>query len=160
MGCSSAYIILFIVLFTFVADVAAAPISPSAADTERIAERMRAEGLSERDITNRLTSGIPSSDQPSSLLSTAVKAQAFLISPIYRHPQQEKRDTSGDIPPGSLEAPEMLPRSPAPDTTIDAIEEIINSVLSRSRSAEHRQLAYEGMEGAVRRPQGSRYWGG
>ena len=53
----------------------------------------------------------------------------------------------------------MLPRSPAPDTTIDAIEEIINSVLSRSRSAEHRQLAYEGMEGAVRRPQGSRYWG-
>lgn len=47
MGCSSAYIILFVVLFTFLADVAAAPISPSAADTERIAERMRAEGLSE-----------------------------------------------------------------------------------------------------------------
>ncbi|OCK89092.1 uncharacterized protein K441DRAFT_681363 [Cenococcum geophilum 1.58] len=160
MGCSSAYIILFVVLFTFLVDVAAAPISPSAADTERIAERMRAEGLSERDITNRLTSGIPSSDQPSSLLSTAVKAQAFLIPPIYRHSQQEKRDTSGDIPPGSLEAPELLPRSPAPDTTIDAIEEIINSVLSRSRSAERRQLAYEGMEGAVRRPQGSRYWGG
>lgn len=48
MGCSSAYIILFVVLFTFLVDVAAAPISPSAADTERIAERMRAEGLSER----------------------------------------------------------------------------------------------------------------
>jgi hypothetical protein len=48
----------------------------------------------------------------------------------------------------------MLPRSPAPDTTIDAIEEVIDSVLSRSRSTENRQLAYEGMEGAVRRPQG------
>ena len=47
MGCSSAYIILIVVLFTFLADVAAVPITPSAADAERIAERMRAEGLSE-----------------------------------------------------------------------------------------------------------------
>ena len=54
----------------------------------------------------------------------------------------------------------MLPRSPAPDTTIDAIEEVISSVLGHSGSTEHRQLAYEGMEEAVRRPQGSRHWGG
>lgn len=54
----------------------------------------------------------------------------------------------------------MLPRSPAPDTTIDVIEEIISSVLGHSRSTEHRQLAYEGMEEAVKRPQGSRHWGG
>jgi hypothetical protein len=47
MGCSSAYITLFIVLFTFLADVVAVPITPSAADAERIVERMRAEGLSE-----------------------------------------------------------------------------------------------------------------
>lgn len=53
----------------------------------------------------------------------------------------------------------MLPQSSAPGTTLDAIEEIINSVLSRSRSTERRELAYEGMEGAVRRPQGSRHWG-
>lgn len=47
MGFPGIYIILLMLFFSFLAEVAAVPITPSAADAERIAERMRAEGLSE-----------------------------------------------------------------------------------------------------------------
>ena len=71
--------------------------------------------------------------------------------------RREKRDVSGDIPPGSLDAPEMLPRAAAPDTVVDTIIQAISTILSRG-DAELRKFAYEGKEAEMRRPEGMRHW--
>ncbi|KAF2801327.1 uncharacterized protein BDZ99DRAFT_469762 [Mytilinidion resinicola] len=51
-------------LFAFLVNVAAVPITPSAADVERLAEQMRAEGVSEVETT---------------LLSSCLASTSFLL---------------------------------------------------------------------------------
>ncbi|OCK79142.1 hypothetical protein K432DRAFT_426768 [Lepidopterella palustris CBS 459.81] len=151
----------FLFLLPFLAiivTIAAVPITPSAADVQHITETMRAEGASERDIIVYLTSPNPSPTTiPSSTLALS-KPQSFFTPPFHHRTTIQKRDTSGDISPGSLDAPWMLPRPTNPDTTVGFIEEIIDSLLNRD-SIEGREFAYEGKEDAVWRPSGSRHWG-
>ncbi|KAF2497338.1 hypothetical protein BU16DRAFT_505615 [Lophium mytilinum] len=131
--------VFLIYLFAFLVNVAAVPITPSAADVERLAERMRAEGVSEVNST---------------LLSSCLASTSFLFH--LRHLQLAFRDTSGDLSPGSLEAPSMLPRSLnlSPSKRVG----IMAGVFTRRRGGTERDFAYEGMEGRVRRPVGMRHW--
>jgi hypothetical protein len=64
-----------------------------------------------------------------------------------------ERDRSGDIAPGSLDAPDMLPQAPRPESFIDTIKGIFTG-----ESSESREYAYEGKELEMRRPQGMRHW--
>lgn len=70
----------------------------------------------------------------------------------------DKRDPSGDIPPGSLEGPEMLPRAAAPESLAERISETIGSVLKAEDIIERRRFGYEGKELEMRRPRGMRHW--
>ena len=69
----------------------------------------------------------------------------------------EERDVSGDIAPGSLEGPVMLPRAAAPESRTERLIDAINVILRRS-DAEGRRFAYEGKEAEMRRPEGMRHW--
>lgn len=62
---------------------------------------------------------------------------------------------AGDIAPGSLEAPSILPR---PASGKDTVFAKIYAFL-RKDDAERRKLAYEGKELELRRPTGMRHWG-
>lgn len=79
---------------------------------------------------------------------------------LFHHCTEEEEeddgDLSGDIAPGSLEAPQMLPR-PA---SIDG-ETLSNKIIAllRREDAEQKRFAYEGKELELRRPTGMRHWG-
>lgn len=62
-------------------------------------------------------------------------------------------DVSGDIPPGSLEAPEILPRAAGPQSVMDSIKAIL-----WREDVERRFSGYEGREMELRRPEGMRHW--
>ena len=77
---------------------------------------------------------------------------------MFHHCDEEEEDEeprSGDIAPGSLEAPSMLPR---PANRDDTLYSKIYAML-RSEDAERRNYAYEGKELELRRPTGMRHWG-
>ncbi|KAF2790015.1 hypothetical protein K505DRAFT_86097 [Melanomma pulvis-pyrius CBS 109.77] len=144
-------------VMALVAAVTAVPITPSAHELQRLAERMRSEGMAEQDITKHLT--LPASEldvehEPRPLLSyMTTKLHAL----FHTQSDDKKRDASGDIAPGSLEAPQMLPRAAAPDSLSDKISQIVSAILRRG-DAERRKFAYEGKELEMRRPEGMRHW--
>lgn len=72
---------------------------------------------------------------------------------VLRHcpDEEEERDISGDIAPGSLDTPDMLPRSSVLEESFLAR---IVALLQR-----HDADAYEGKELELRRPTGMRHWG-
>jgi hypothetical protein len=77
---------------------------------------------------------------------------------IFQQPSsEEKRDLSGDIAPGSLESPQMLPRAAAPETFVDAVAQRFNAVFG-GQDVETRNFGYEGKELELRRPEGMRHW--
>lgn len=63
-------------------------------------------------------------------------------------------DLSGDIAPGSLEAPQMLPR-PTPV----ASSRFGSFFAFTKKGDDDRSFAYEGKELELRRPTGMRHWG-
>jgi len=69
--------------------------------------------------------------------------------------QDSERDTSGDIAPGSLDVPQILPR-PALSQPANALENLI-ALLWKDDAGNH--FAYEGKELELRRPTGMRHWG-
>lgn len=72
--------------------------------------------------------------------------------PLFRTPLADnENDISGDIAPGSLEAPQMLPSAPAPEES-SLLQTICAFFHGRESSA------YEGKELELRRPTGMRHW--
>lgn len=63
-------------------------------------------------------------------------------------------DASGDIAPGSLEAPQMLPRPASKKST--KLDRFITFLL---KDDSEKNSAYEGKELELRRPTGMRHWG-
>ncbi|KAF2001609.1 hypothetical protein P154DRAFT_619277 [Amniculicola lignicola CBS 123094] len=142
-------------LLAIVVSVAAIPITPSAPEHQLLAEQMRSEGLSEHDIAERL----------STPLDTALKSGPFFaqisgrVHSLLHSPSDEiKRDVSGDIAPGSLESPQMLPRAAVPDTFTDTVARCL-AAFFRGEEIEKQNFGYEGKELEMRRPEGMRHWG-
>jgi hypothetical protein len=114
---------------------------------------MRSEGVSEHKIAQRLSdtgflSNIAALPRYSQITT---KLNSLLWKP-------SRRDTTGDISPGSLEGPEMLPRASTPESLADTIRSTVYSVL-KGEDFENHMFAYEGKESEMRRPEGMRYWG-
>ncbi|KAF2015438.1 hypothetical protein BU24DRAFT_461684 [Aaosphaeria arxii CBS 175.79] len=142
-------------LMAIVASVAAIPITPAAPALQRRAEVMRSEGMAEHDIAEQLS--IP-------LIDNELEHQPFLdhvtsrLYAVFRTPsEEEKRDQSGDIAPGSLESPQMLPRAAAPQSFADTISQKFGAVF-RGQDFSIRDFGYEGKELELRRPTGMRHW--
>lgn len=137
---------IIMVIVAMVAFVSAIPITPSAPRLQRRAEQFRLEGLKEFEIAERLSDP-----------STASEIEPFLFhlrkNPLFRTPATEdEHDVSGDIAPGSLDAPQMLPSAPATEEL--SMFERLCALFHRGESS----FGYEGKELELRRPTGMRHW--
>jgi len=133
------------------AAVAAMPISPAAPEYQSLVEELRSEGKSEQDITEQLSTPIDEVESRHPFYSQAI---GKLYSMLHSPSEMRKRDLSGDIAPGTLDAPQMLPRAAAPES----LTETITAVL-RGEDMGRREFGYEGKESEMRRPEGMRHWG-
>jgi hypothetical protein len=167
-------------IMAIAATVAAVPITPAAPELQLLAEQLRSEGVkevctintdcsvplpnmftcvSQHDITKQLS--LPTTELSDSLeLSTRPflhhvtdKSHGF----FHAQTDEEERDASGDIAPGSLEGPVMLPRAAAPESRTERLMDAISAILRRG-DIERRRFAYEGKEAEMRRPEGMRHW--
>ncbi|KAJ4355739.1 uncharacterized protein N0V89_003759 [Didymosphaeria variabile] len=140
----------------FVVSVCAVPITPSAPTLQRRAEQFRLQGLQEHEIAEKLTLPSTTSAEDISLpffshLSTKLRTLLHDCSDSGDHDD----DVSGDIAPGSLEAPQMLPRP----TTLSEPSALGRFVAFLKKGDEEKNFAYEGKELELRRPTGMRHWG-
>lgn len=65
----------------------------------------------------------------------------------------EEVDFEGDVAPGSMEAPQMLPKAAASGSSL------YRSLCALFHSGND-DLGYEGKESEMRRPEGMKHWGG
>jgi hypothetical protein len=73
--------------------------------------------------------------------------------PLFRTPlADDESDRSGDIAPGSLEAPQILPKAPIVE------EPTLYESLCALFHGKESSFGYEGKELELRRPQGMRHW--
>ncbi|KAF2112590.1 hypothetical protein BDV96DRAFT_648842 [Lophiotrema nucula] len=131
-------------LLGFAAIVTGIPITPAAPEHQYLVEKLRSEGIAEHEIAQQLS--FPTNNSP--------------FRPLIHLPSDQltARDLSGDIPPGSLEAPQMLPRAAAPESFADTMAHIFSAVW-KGEDLERRKFGYEGKELELRRPVGMRHWG-
>jgi len=146
---------IFVALVAFLTCVCAMPITPAAPELARRAAGFRLQGLKEHEIAAKLALSPSEADSSEETLPQPFSLSDRLSS-LFHHYEEEAEDDdhSGDIPPGSLAAPEMLPHAVKLDTT----------VLSRFLAALRRKelgndYGYEGKELELRRPTGMRHWG-
>ncbi|KAJ4298312.1 hypothetical protein N0V90_006212 [Kalmusia sp. IMI 367209] len=135
----------------FIVSVCAVPITPSAPELQRRAEQYRLQGLQEHEIAEKLTLPITTSADESVFSHLSTRMYALLHGCVQA---SHNHDVSGDIAPGSLEAPQMLPRPALLKPT--ALDKIITFL--KKEDAE-KNFAYEGKELELRRPTGMRHWG-
>ena len=137
--------ILYIVLATLLAVVTAIPITPSAPRLQKRAEQFRLQGLREFEIAERLS-------------ASAAETETFRSRINHKlHSILHKDDFdlfSGDIAPGSMDSPSMLPKEVSPESR----ESLFRSLLVLFGRDDNGGFGYEGKEGEMRRPQGSRHW--
>jgi hypothetical protein len=140
--------VLFMVMAAMIAIVSAIPITPSAPRLQRRVEQFRLEGLKEFEIAERLTSPTIEDEEQDVFLVRLKK------NPLFRTPLllDGETDSSGDIAPGSLDAPQMLPSAVAPEE-LTLLERLCNLFHGHEST-----FGYEGKEAEMRRPQGSRHW--
>ncbi|KAJ8118986.1 hypothetical protein OPT61_g138 [Boeremia exigua] len=130
--------------------VSAMPITPSAPQLQKRAEQFRLEGLREFDIAERLSAPIVDSDEIEPILTRFHnRISAFLESLANA---DEDIDVEGDIAPGSMEAPQMLPKAAAHGSSF------YRTLTALFHSDD--DLGYEGKESELRRPEGMKHWGG
>lgn len=162
----------------FAISVSAVPITPSAPALQRRAEQFRLQGLQEvrvdfpphihypqtniplqHEIAEKLTLPItPSEDTPPLPFFTrlSTKLHTYFHDCAEEHDHEDHDDgISGDIAPGSLEAPQMLPRP----TALTEPSTLGRIVTFWRKADDERNFAYEGKELELRRPTGMRHWG-
>jgi len=133
----------------FIAFVSAIPITPSAPPLRKRAEQFRLQGLQEFEIAERLSAPVPPSESESEPFLSLLNDH---LRDIFHTPSTED-DASGDIAPGSLDAPQMLPaKSPASDDS--SLFQGLCALFHRGESS----FGYEGKELELRRPTGMRHW--
>ncbi|KAH7117784.1 hypothetical protein B0J11DRAFT_441730 [Dendryphion nanum] len=142
-------------VLAFVITVAGTPITPAAPKLQRRAEEMRSTGMAEHDIAKQLTLPLFEQEEELHPLISQVSEKFYKL---FKTPEnEEKRDLSGDIPPGSLESPQMLPRVAAPESLTETLSKKVHAVFGNG-DIERRGFGYEGKELEMRRPQGMRHW--
>ncbi|KAI4950961.1 hypothetical protein J4E86_007470 [Alternaria arbusti] len=145
------FIIMAIVaLFAF---ASAMPISPSAPRLQKRAEQYRLQGLREFEIAERLSSSASSDVDPWRTRMNHKFHALFDPTPTDEEGasyDDDQEDFSGDVAPGSVEAPQVLPKASEEDSLFDRL----CAMFHRAESS----LGYEGKELDVRRPGGVRDW--
>ncbi|CAA9963481.1 hypothetical protein CFE70_006911 [Pyrenophora teres f. teres 0-1] len=136
---------------------AAMPISPAAPRFQKRAEQYRLQGLGEFEIAERLSNSASSAhiDTWRARLNNKLHA---LFEPLEADEQgltveftiDEMGDFSGDLVPGSLEAPQLLPKPSKEGGFWDRL----CAKIHRAESS----FGYEGKEREMRRPEGTRDW--
>ena len=66
---------------------------------------------------------------------------------------EDEFETEGDVAPGSMEAPQMLPKAAAHGSSF---YQSLCALFHGGRE----ELGYEGKESELRRPEGMKHWGG
>ncbi|CAG5179356.1 uncharacterized protein ALTATR162_LOCUS9181 [Alternaria atra] len=146
------FIVMAIVaLFAF---ASAMPISPSAPRLQKRAEQFRLQGLREFEIAEKLSASASSSDVDPWRIRLNNKFHA-LFDPTSTDDEEnpfddEQEDFSGDVAPGSLESPQVLPKASEEDGFFDKL----CAMFHRAESS----FGYEGKELELRRPEGIRDW--
>jgi hypothetical protein len=161
---------ILILLASLVALISAIPITPSAPRLQKRAEQFRLQGLREVSLPPTYPPSFPPLHLTSPLhILTPTKfeiAQRLSASPaetatfrsrlnsqfLALFHSLEDYDLAGDIAPGSLDAPSMLPRISEESSSKGF------SSLRKLLGKEEEGLGYEGKEGEMRRPTGSRHW--
>ncbi|KAF1828886.1 hypothetical protein BDW02DRAFT_474778, partial [Decorospora gaudefroyi] len=137
------------ILATLTLLVSALPITPSAPHLRKRAEQFRLQGLKEFEIAQRLSTS-PSLSPSTSSWRTRLSTK---MNDLLDSSQQEEEDFSGDIAPGSLDAPQLLPTASSWETDVGVWGRLC-ALFVRAESS----FGYEGKELELRRPQGGRSW--
>ncbi|PSN73889.1 hypothetical protein BS50DRAFT_480850 [Corynespora cassiicola Philippines] len=145
---------IFITFIAFLVLAAAIPITPSARELQKRAEQIRLEGISEHEIAERLS--LPETETESAPQSFYTHFTSKLHGLFRRPSKSEGEDESGDIPPGSLDSPTMLPPAAAPQSFTECMAQKLKSIL---HGEDTERYGYEGKELELRRPTGMRHWG-
>ncbi|KAF2819276.1 hypothetical protein CC86DRAFT_144121 [Ophiobolus disseminans] len=140
--------LLFIVLATIVAFVIAIPITPSAPRLQKRAEQFRLQGLKEFEIAERLSASAAESETFRARVNHRFHSIFRAPSLPYDHDL-----FAGDIAPGSLDSPSMLPKA-----SDNERESLLHSIHALFHSGNRDSFGYEGKEGELRRPTGMRHW--
>lgn len=169
-------------VLAFVATVSAVPITPAAPGLQRRAEQMRIEGLNEvrshpfplslsslismpstnhhlnplqHEIAEKLTtSPLSDTEDPDQIDTSPLSVQILeTLYSLLEADADESQDVSGNISPGSLDAPESLPLAPEPLSVMEEIKAVV-----WHEDVERRGFGYEGRERELRRPEGMRHW--
>jgi hypothetical protein len=144
----------FVALFAF---VSALPITPSAPRLQKRAEQFRLEGLKEFDIAERLSN--PSPDADSAELEpflTHLNSKMHDLLSNLSFSRDDEDDFSGDVAPGSMESPQMLPKAAARQSLPERVYQSLCTLFHGGSSEDY---GYEGKELEMRRPEGMKHWG-
>ncbi|KAL5117627.1 hypothetical protein ACEQ8H_004520 [Pleosporales sp. CAS-2024a] len=134
-------------LTTLLALVAAIPITPSAPRLQKRAEEFRLQGLREFEIAERLSA---SAAEPESLASRIQHKLDHLL-------HADDLDLfAGDIAPGSMESPSMLPTASSTAGERESFFRCLRALFHIHHWSD--DFGYEGKEGEMRRPTGMRHW--
>ncbi|KAF2995540.1 hypothetical protein E8E13_002748 [Curvularia kusanoi] len=143
---------ILMAILALLAFVSAMPITPSAPQLQKRAEQFRLEGLREFEIAERLSSPIIESSETSPFLDRIHNRLSSLLDALSN--SDDEFDVEGDVAPGSMEAPQMLPKAAA-----SAGSSLYRSLCALFHSSGD-DFGYEGKEGELRRPEGMKHWGG
>ncbi|KZM22255.1 uncharacterized protein EKO05_0011352 [Ascochyta rabiei] len=143
---------LLMAVMALLAFVSAMPITPSAPQLQKRAEQFRLEGLREFDIAERLSAPIVESDELEPLMSRVHSKLSALFESLA-NADEEEIDAEGDVAPGSMEAPQMLPKAAAHGSSL------YQSLCALFHGGKD-DYGYEGKELELRRPEGMKHWGG
>ncbi|EMD92804.1 hypothetical protein COCC4DRAFT_50883 [Bipolaris maydis ATCC 48331] len=146
---------IFIALAALFALACAVPITPSAPRLQKRAEQYRLQGLAEFQIAERLSSSASSFGVDPWRARLNKKLHALLDAPPTDEEgkitfEEEAEDFSGDIAPGTLEAPSALPKALKEASMYDRL----CAMFHRAESS----FGYEGKELELRRPEGVQNW--
>ena len=160
---------ILMAIMAILAFVSAIPITPAAPQLQKRAEQFRLEGLREVhpphtphqhnphtnapqfDIAQRLSAPISDPSDSDPFLSRLNHRLSAMLDSLSS--DEDEIDVEGDIAPGSMEAPQMLPKAAAGGSGL-------YRSLCRLFQGGREEFGYEGKEEELRRPEGMKHWGG
>ncbi|KAH7379394.1 hypothetical protein DE146DRAFT_317295 [Phaeosphaeria sp. MPI-PUGE-AT-0046c] len=140
--------ILFMIAAVLFALAAAIPITPSAPRLQKRAEQFRLQGLREFEIAERLSASAAETESFRSRINH--KLHTILHTPSMDY---DIDLFAGDIAPGSLDSPSMLPQA-----SVAERKSIFRTLRAFINGGDEESFGYEGKEGEMRRPTGMRHW--
>lgn len=103
------------------------------------------------DIAERLSAPIIDSDESEPFMTRFHSKLSALLDSLT-NADEEEFETEGDVAPGSMEAPQILPKAAAHRSSF------YQSLCALFHGGGE-ELGYEGKESELRRPEGMKHWG-